>query len=373
MTKGLHLDEALVRVSRPEAGGVTYPFRPRLEEGRVDRAGTSGYDPREGGSDTPAQPRASTSAEAFRVDGGLSTASQPDARTGMVPSKKKGILVPRHSRSIKKYDALAVPKIVRKFLGLKRASTSGLPPSCVKLLSCKIARATWGRYAAAVKIWKRFSDEKGGVTNVSFENSRVEFIGWCASKRDLAPSTVRTYLGALKNLFQLKIEWAAGKGELLEKSLLKGLENIRGQTNQKRKARKTIPVSLKILGNVKRSLRLQNWAQGSKICVWAACLVAFWGVFRLGELLPKSELKFDKSSDLLWSDVRISKREKGGILLKVRGCKVRGNPGNSARLFNLEKKEFCPVAALEALKNSQKPEGCLLWKILSSGEHRVAT
>jgi hypothetical protein len=149
---------------------------------------------------------------------------------------------------------------------------------------------------------------------------------------------VRTYLGALKNLFQLKNEWAAGKGELLEKSLLKGLENIRGQTNRKRKARKTIPVSLKILENVKRSLRLQNWAQGSKICVWAACLVAFWGVFRLGELLPKSELKFDKSSDLLWSDVRISKREEGWMLIKVRGCKVRGNPGNSARLFNLEKK-----------------------------------
>jgi hypothetical protein len=291
------------------------------------------------------------------VDGGHSTASQPDTRSGIVPSKKKGILVPQHSKSIKKYDVLAVPKIVRKFLGLKRVSPSGLPPSCVKLLSCKIARATWGRYAAAVKIWKKFSNEKGGVANVSFENSRVEFIGWCASKRELAPSTVRVYLGALKNLYQLRNEWAAGKGELLEKSLLKGLENIRGQTNRKRKARKTIPVSLKILENIKRGLRLQNWAQGSKICVWAACLVAFWGVFRLGELLPKSELKFDKTSDLLWSDVRISKREEGGMLLKVRGCKVRGNPGNSARLFNLKKKEFCPVAALEALKNSQKTRG----------------
>jgi hypothetical protein len=41
--------------------------------------------------------------------------------------------------------------------------------------------------------------------------------------------------------------------------------------------------------------------------VWTCCLVAFWGAFRLGELLGKSEKIFDKFSDLQWGTLSLEK------------------------------------------------------------------
>jgi hypothetical protein len=49
------------------------------------------------------------------------------------------------------------------------------------------------------------------------------------------------------------------------------------------------------LGTVTERLTAQS--------VWTCCLVAFWGAFRLGELLGRAEAKFDKFSDLLWEDI----------------------------------------------------------------------
>ena len=37
--------------------------------------------------------------------------------------------------------------------------------------------------------------------------------------------------------------------------------------------------------------------------VWAASLTAFFGSFRLGEILPKSE-NYDVEETLVWSDVK---------------------------------------------------------------------
>jgi hypothetical protein len=61
--------------------------------------------------------------------------------------------------------------------------------------------------------------------------------------------------------------------------------------------------------------------------VWTCCLVAFWGAFRLGELLEKSEKIFDKFSDLLWGDIKFGKSDE-------------------AVLFSIPDPGYCPVVAL---------------------------
>ncbi len=42
-----------------------------------------------------------------------------------------------------------------------------------------------------------------------------------------------------------------------------------------------------------------NWCKYNKIVMWTCCLVAFFGSFRLGELLSKKTRQFDKTSTLL--------------------------------------------------------------------------
>jgi hypothetical protein len=76
--------------------------------------------------------------------------------------------------------------------------------------------------------------------------------------------------------------------------------------------------------------------------------LAYWGVFRIGELLPARKVKFDKLSDLLWKDVHFSKR---GLSITIKSPKVVGREAETVYLHRLKEKWICPVRALKKLKN----------------------
>jgi hypothetical protein len=89
-----------------------------------------------------------------------------------------------------------------------------------------------------------------------------------------------------------------GKGEVIEKFLLRGLENS-GEKHKKKRVAKTSPMDLEILAAVRKGLKRLKIKKVSRLSVWAACLVAFWGAFRLAEIFAKSTSNFDKFSDTL--------------------------------------------------------------------------
>ncbi len=139
---------------------------------------------------------------------------------------------------------------------------------------------------------------------------------------------------------------------------MKGYANLSGPDRPTEKMT-TNPVDISVLHAIKKGFRKMGWAKGSEVCVWTACLVAFWGAFRLGEILPKGENHFDRCSNLLWKDVCRSGDDR--VVLSIRGAKVPGSPGNRVRLFTVKEKLFCPVAALRSLEDLQK--GRNLWDL----------
>jgi hypothetical protein len=88
--------------------------------------------------------------------------------------------------------------------------------------------------------------------------------------------------------------------------------------------------------------------------VWTCCLVAFWGAFRLGELLGNDGTRFDKFSSLLWEEVTLTK---DSAKIRIKSAKVRGPPGNLSILFQISDLDLCPVRALARLKDSEKNLG----------------
>jgi hypothetical protein len=117
-------------------------------------------------------------------------------------------------------------------------------------------------------------------------------------------------------------------------------------------------VDLKVLDEIRKGIIRAGWARGSRKCVWAACLLAFWGSFRLGEIFANKVDSFDKFSDLLWNDIKIKKG--GEMILKIRGGKTPGPPGNRARLYRIQENRFCLITAIEKLKAYQKTHN--LWE-----------
>jgi hypothetical protein len=135
----------------------------------------------------------------------------------------------------------------------------------------------------------------------------MDFIGWFKRKRKIFVGTVRLYFSSLRKLATLRKEWKQGEGKELERGLLRGYQNLGGRSKEKGKPRKTVPVDLKILDEIRRGIKTAGWAWGLGICVWSACLLAFWGFFRLGEIFARTAENFDKFSDFLWKDVKVKK------------------------------------------------------------------
>jgi hypothetical protein len=279
------------------------------------------------------------------------------------PTTEKGSFTPRHSESIAKYSSTCLPPDVKSFLYesvAKRFNSAGdsdgadLAENFWNLLSNSLARSTWNRYVAALNLWYQFCHEKGVNRNCFTGLNRLKFICWNGSNRKRSPKTVSMYLGSLDILQKLNREIRHGKGKVLERSLLKGMGHLRQKSTGKeiREAKNpVIPVNLLMLDKIRIGLKSSGRATGSVLSVWTACLVAFWGLFHLGELLPKKETSFDKFSNLLWEDVVFIQSNKR-VLLNVRSSKRPGPPGNKAELFAVRKNTFLSDLSPKHLKRA---------------------
>jgi hypothetical protein len=125
------------------------------------------------------------------------------------------------------------------------------------------------------------------------------------------------------------------------------MENLRmGKINTRSDG---VPVTPDMLRLIKEGLS-RNKERLTGQTIWTCCLVAFWGAFHLGELLGKSELRFDKFSDLLWENVVL---EGDKATIHVKSPKTRGARGALATLFEIPDEGLCPVRALHRLRASQ--------------------
>jgi hypothetical protein len=89
-------------------------------------------------------------------------------------------------------------------------------------------------------------------------------------------------------------------------------------------------------------------AKGTRLAVWAACVLAFWGSFRLTEILPSKLLAFDKFSDLLWDDIHWKKES---VLVNIKQPKVPNGWSDTVEIFQVPATYFCPRRALKKLKH----------------------
>jgi hypothetical protein len=134
----------------------------------------------------------------------------------------------------------------------------------------------------------------------------------------------------------------------LEKILFQGMQNLGSRIPSS--PNQVVPLTIADLGKIRDDLEHHEEKLTGQ-SVWTCCLIAFWGAFRLGELLGRSGLKFDAYSDLLWKDIIWGP---DWVKIQVKSAKVRGPPANLAMLFSVADRKLCPVTALARLKSSQE-------------------
>ena len=80
-----------------------------------------------------------------------------------------------------------------------------------------------------------------------------------------------------------------------------GIARVRALKGTSKRVR--LPITLQVLSDI--GSYLESCALQEKALLWAIACTAFFGFFRLGELLPSTENSFNPATDIIWGDVSI--------------------------------------------------------------------
>jgi hypothetical protein len=173
-------------------------------------------------------------------------------------------------------------------------------------------------------------------------------VTWALNTKKLSVATTRLYLSDLKNIHKQKNLCTSNFSDFFCTSMLQGAQNLslyNGIVNRSRLAM-TFPL-LKIIGH---EISNSDWSVNSKRVVWAASCVAFFGSFRMGELLASKENCMD-SETLTWDCVNFT--SESTAVIQVRFPKNSKNGSSQfVDIFKVDKPAVCPYECLKNLKNS---------------------
>ena len=110
-------------------------------------------------------------------------------------------------------------------------------------------------------------------------------------------------------------------------------------------ARIRLPITSNLLRQIKQAL--DRSSHPAKLVFWAVASTAFFGFFRLGELLLDSAQVFNESTCLSWGDVAVDNRSAPSMIqihLKKSKCDQYGSGADV--VVGITGDELCPVSAI---------------------------
>ena len=271
----------------------------------------------------------------------------------------KGTVTPRHTSSAEKYGTNCLPKKVKDLISSLCSrnslfsSNKETKKSFIDFVSLSLAKNTWKRYGSALSLFEKFRTANK-IQDFSWNNAiKIQFLCWTGKNSNLKSQTISMYFSAIDKLYNLvKSEEGAGCVSM-QKIILKGIKNKDSKEKSKnRSAKKYTPLTLHTLQKVRQYLKNKNFPNETTQSLWTACIVGFWGCFRLREITCKKKQIFDKYSDLIWENVTFGKK---CVKILLQSPKT-GTP-LTVVLGKLHRKMFCPVQNLKKLLKLQKKSG----------------
>lgn len=221
--------------------------------------------------------------------------------------------------------------------------------------STALAKGTWAKYNSALNKFKKYSAVIGKP--ISWPISHIQLTGftmWGLDHEKLATDTVKSYIFALSHFQQVFGYPGIQLNSCpLVNYLLIGAKNKRFANKP---ARKRQPITFRKIKHLKKKIFKTSWHIFNKWAFWGICLVAFFGSFRLGELLSKKSKSFDKKSTLKGKHVNFHKKSKHWSIW-IKSPKSNNPQGEKVYLFEFGDKEFCPVQTLHMYQTMKENYG----------------
>jgi len=206
---------------------------------------------------------------------------------------------------------------------------------------------------------EKCSKETGAIMKFPLDEGKVlVFIGWLL-KRGLAAATINAYLSGLRQAHLTAGVILPSLRSPVVSQIIQGATNLDALKKRAKEKPKRLPVTPTILKIIKSELRTSTWIKEDRLMIWAVCLLAFMGCFRIHELLSKKSSTFDPSFELLGQDLKLRSLKVGKNNVKTITVKVKSEKKDRIgreTFVDVYSNEgpFCPVRALEKWKKCSR-------------------
>ena len=163
--------------------------------------------------------------------------------------------------------------------------------------------------------------------------------------RKVSKPTVQKYLSALRFVALSRGAQSHNPTPALASQLMSGVTNINRNAVLEALKCKRRPITLNLLMLIQNGIAIHpTWSPFEKSLRWSVMLLAWWGSFRMSELLCQERHKFDPASSLLPSDLQL---KEDCLAVWIRSPKVYSEGGDVVEVWRVEENpNLDPVTAL---------------------------
>ena len=181
-----------------------------------------------------------------------------------------------------------------------------------------LSQKTWSSYKTAKRMWELCKDETNQDLTLPWtQREMLIFIDWLVNDRKVASSTIKSYLAGISKFHVLDGFDEPKLKTTLVKQVLKGKLNKEKITTSRQGITGRLAVTPDMLKLLKELIRRWDRTIEEKLLVWAVVTIAFFGGFRIHEILARNESFFDPDFTLLWDNVRMTTCLEKGRKFKV--------------------------------------------------------
>jgi hypothetical protein len=174
------------------------------------------------------------------------------------------------------------------------------------LIAAAMAASSWLRHSASLNCFRKFCSSTG--TKFSWPipaEIAQKFTSWAIRTKNLSADTTKVYISDLKLAHRLRNLHCPFENDVFIPLMLKGAKNLATYKDICKLAK--FVMSFHLLKIISHEIAKSDWDKDNKLVVWSACCVAFFGSFRLRELLPQDSLKGSLEC-LRWNQVTFTQK-----------------------------------------------------------------
>ena len=182
--------------------------------------------------------------------------------------------------------------------------------SLASMCSFSKANGTWSTYRTAERMLLMCQKEHKKKFDWPISKDNVYlFIHWLIVTRGLRVTTINSYLAGVRQLHIARGLEPPLIRDSFVKEILKGRENMEATAGSGRPAVGRLPMTIALMKLWKEKIRLSDMNIDIKLVIWSVSTLAFYGAFRIHELVSRTEATFDPYHTLLTEDVQLRGKE----------------------------------------------------------------